>query len=141
MVNHLVTCNGKFFFSPNRQGLKKTHRSFDNAVILKVDNGITEFYSSMLFKKYGLVLSKPAWGTHVTVVSDKDRVRDAETFNRLKDEFNETKIKLKYDVRFYKQFQFWVLNIQPTPELIKIRQTLGLRADYPFHITIGRDDV
>ena len=40
-MNHVAKCSGKIIFSPNRPGLKKSHRSFDNGVILKVDNGIT----------------------------------------------------------------------------------------------------
>lgn len=134
-------CNGKFIFSPDRPGLKKSHRAFDNAIILKVDNGITEYYSWWLNRKLNLQLSKPAWGTHITVVSDKDRVKDEKTFEQLKNSLNGKIISVPYDVVVRKQWQFWVLEVKPTKEMIDIRRQLGLKENYPFHITVGRDDV
>lgn len=139
-MNQATQCNGKFIFSPARPGLKKSHRSFDSAVILKVDNGITEYYSWWLNKKYGLVLAKPAWGTHITVVSDKDRVKDLDAFAALKQSFNGKILAVPHHVEIKKQWQFWVLDVKPTAEMIQIRQSLGLKENFPFHITIGRDD-
>lgn len=133
-------CNGKFIFSPDRPGLKKAHRAFDNAVILKVDNGITEYYSWWLNRKYGMVLSKPAWGTHITVVSDKDRVKDLNSFNLLKNRFNGKIVQVPHLVVVKKQWQFWVVDVKPTNEMIEVRKSLGLKENFPFHITIGRDD-
>ena len=133
-------CNGKFFFSPERPGLRKKHRAFDHGVILKVDNGITDYYSWWLEKHKGVRISKPAWGTHVTVVNDRDNVKDKNAFHSLKHRLNEKIIQLKYDVNLRKQWQFWILDVQPSEILTNIREELGLRTDYPFHITIGRDD-
>ena len=140
LMTQNARCNGKFIFSPSRPGLKKTHRAFDNAVILKVDNGISEYYSWWLNRKYGISLSKPAWGTHITVVSDKDRVKDIESFNKIKSSLDGKMIQVPYEVDLRKQWQFWVLEVQPTKEMIEIRKSLGLRENFPFHITIGRDD-
>lgn len=134
-------CNGKFIFSPSRPGLKKLHRSFDNGIILKVDNGISEYYSWWLHRKYGIEVSKPAWGTHITVVSDKDRVKDVGAFERLKKVFNGKILPVAHDVYLKKQWQFWVLDVIPTKEMIEVRRELGLKENFPFHITIGRDDV
>jgi hypothetical protein len=140
MNNNFTGCSGKFFFSPKREGLKKTHRSFDRGIILKVDNGITDYYSWWLWRKYGIRVSKPAWGTHVTVVSDRDRVRDIAAFEQLKKELDSTYVKLHYNVNIEKHWHFWVLPVIPNHAISKIRNELGLRNDYPFHITIGRDD-
>ena len=132
-------CNGKFIFSPRRPGLKKVHRSFDNAIILKVDNSISSCYSWFLNRELNIDVQKPMWGTHITVVSDKDRVTDIEKFNRLKDTLNGKEILVPYNVDVQKQFQFWVLRVTPTEEMIDIRRQLGLKENYPFHITVGRD--
>ena len=140
-TNHVVKCSGKIIFRPNRPGLKKSHRSFDNGVILKVDNGITEYYSWWLNRKFGISISKPAWGTHITIVNDRDRVKDFAAFEVAKKKFNNKIASVGYDVRLKKQWQFWVIEVLPSPELVEIRKSLGLREDYPFHITIGRDDV
>lgn len=139
-LKQIANCNGKFIFSPDRPGLKKTHRSFDNGIILKVDNGITDYYSWWLWKRHGITLSRPAWGTHVTVVNDRDRVKDLKAFDELKKSFNGKIIRLGHQVNLKKQWQFWVLDVAPAPELVKIRRELGLKENYPFHITIGRDD-
>ncbi len=136
----IANCNGKFIFSPQRPGLKKIHRSFDNGIILKVDNGITDYYSWWLNRRYGITLSRPAWGTHVTVVNDRDRVKNTKAFEDLKKRFNGKIVRLGHHVALKKQWQFWVLDVSPSPELIEIRRDLGLKEDYPFHITIGRDD-
>lgn len=133
-------CNGKFIFSPQRPGLKKTHRSFDNGIILKVDNGITEYYAWWLRRRYGIEVAKPAWGTHITVVSDKDRVKDVKKFNELKQKLNGRIISIPHDVVLKKQWQFWVLEVKPTEDMLEIRRELGLKENFPFHITIGRDD-
>lgn len=133
-------CSGKFIFSPKRPGLKKSHRAFDNAIILKVDNGISEYYSWWIHRKYGIELAPPAWGTHVTVVSDRDRVTDLATFEALKNSFNGKILSLPHAVDIYKKWQFWILDVSPTCEMVEIRKSLGLNPDYPFHITIGRDD-
>lgn len=134
-----VKCNGKFIFSPERPGLKKVHRAFDNAIILKVDNGISHCYSWFLDREMNIKINKPMWGTHITVVSDKDRVSDLKTFNELKKSLDGKIISVPYDVEIKKAFQFWVVDVKPTEEMLEIRRRLGLREDFPFHITIGRD--
>lgn len=134
-------CNGKIIFSPLRPGLKKVHRAFDSGIILKVDNGISDYYSWWLEKRGNVFnLSRPAWGTHITVVSDRDKVKDLQTFKQLQQEFNGKILSVPYDVRLKKVWQFWVLDVIPTKEMQHIRQSLGLKLDFPFHITIGRDD-
>lgn len=134
-------CNGKFMFSPTRPGLKKLHRSFDRAVILKLDNGVVEYYSWWLRRKYGIQVSLPAWGAHITVVSDKDRVKDGIAFDTLKKRFEGKILSVSHDVYLKKKWQFWVLDVIPTQEMLQVRRDLGLNEDFPFHITIGRDDV
>lgn len=134
-------CNGKFIFSPTRPGLKKLHRSFDRAVILKLDNGVVEYYAWWLRRKYGIQVSLPAWGAHITVVSDKDRVKDGIAFEALKKRFEGKILNVSHDVYLKKKWQFWVLDVTPTEEMLKVRRDLGLNEDFPFHITIGRDDV
>lgn len=135
----LVKCSGKVIFSPNREGLKKTHRSFDTGIILKVDNGISHYYSWLIKRRHGISLQLPAWGTHVTLVSDRDKVKNIDLFNALKDRFNNSFLKLTYDVQIEKHWKFWVLPVKASDELLEIRQSLGLRLDYPLHITIGRE--
>lgn len=135
-----ASCNGKFIFSPPRPGLKKTHRTFDNAVILKVDNGITDYYAWWLLKRHGIILSKPAWGTHITVVADKDRVKDLDAFAKVKSKMNGKIIQVPHLVNVKKQWQFWIVDVKPTEEMLAVRRDLGLKENFPFHITIGRDD-
>lgn len=143
MINQEARCNGKFIFSPARPGLKKSHRSFDRGVILKVDNGIVDYYSWWLQRKFGqgMKISSPAWGAHVTIVNDKDKVKDVEKLKDLQTRFNGKIIQINHEVHLKKQWQFWVLMVKPTKEMIQIRRDLNLREDFPFHITIGRDDV
>jgi hypothetical protein len=74
-------------------------------------------------------------------VSDKDRVKDEKTFEQLKKSLNGKIISVPYNVVVRKQWQFWVLEVKPTKEMIDIRRQLGLKENYPFHITVGRDDV
>jgi len=139
-VEQIANCNGTLMFSPPRPGLRKTHRSFENAVIVKIDNGISQYYSWWIKKKLGLELKLPMWGAHVTVVSDKDRVKDVKTFQELKEQYNKAVLTINHKVKLVRVWHFWVLNVVPSNEMVMIRKSLGLPLDFPYHITIGRDD-
>jgi len=110
-------------------------------IILKVDNGISEYYSWMLHRHKGIELSKPAWGTHITVVNDRDKVKDLDAFNALKSKYHQKVIQIEYSASIKKQWQFWILEVKPNNVLTEIRRELGLFENYPFHITVGRDDI
>jgi hypothetical protein len=137
----LAFCSGRFEFSPERPGMKKIHRLSNQTVIVNVDSGIIDYYSYWLWKYKNIKLSRPAWGAHVTIVNDKDRVKDIESFERLKDDFNKSYIKIFHSVKLRKQWQFWILDVEPSEEFLFIRNALGIKENFPFHITIGRDDV
>jgi hypothetical protein len=133
-------CNGFLIFDPKRPGIKKTKRDVNTWVIAKVDNSITDYYCWWLERVYGIKLSRPAWGTHVTIVNDKDRVTDLDRFNEVKEKFNSKFCQIQFDVNIKKVWQFWSLDVYSNGMFKEIRRSLGLNPDFPFHITIGRDD-
>lgn len=139
--NFIVSCSGRFEFSPDRPGMKKIHRLSNQTLIVNIDGGIIDYYSYWLLKYKNIRLSRPAWGAHVTIINDKDRVKDIETFEHLKAEFNKSYIKIFHSVQLRKQWQFWILDVEPSEEFLFIRHALGIKENFPFHITIGRDDV
>ena len=136
----LAYCSGRFQFSPERPGMKKVHRLSEQSIIINIDNGVVDYYSYWLWKYKNIKLSRPAWGAHITVVSDKDKVKDFDTFEKLKGDFDKSFVKIFHQVNIRKQWQFWILDVEPSEEFLFIRNALGIKEKFPFHITIGRDD-
>lgn len=121
-------------YDPYRPGLKKQNRS--NMIVGELDFGFSDFYRHLVKKGTGKIIQNNAWKPHVTIYDGKSRVNHQTS--ELWKKYDGKRVKIRYSVDIQKHWKFWVLPVEC--EFFKeLRAELGLKNDYPFHITIGRD--
>ena len=137
-----VVVNARLNFNPKREGLRKGHRRSEFWVVAEVDMGVHHYYSWWINRYLSkLLIHRPAFGCHVTIVRDKDRVTDAEIFKKLKQRYDGKMIQIRYNPELYKVRGFFCLPVDAHQIFRDIRGSLGLNEDFKYHITVGRDDV
>lgn len=123
---------GRIKYDPDRVGLKR--RNGPGWVVVEMSNGICWFYKWLLERR-GIELNKQAWQAHITVCDgspiDRDKV------DQFWKKYDGMSIEFEYDNEIYSHWKFYAMRVR-TPLLNQLRVELGLKADYPFHITIGR---
>ena len=142
MMNHILL-NGKLVYDPKRvnpangKGMRKVHKARTLIVDLPRDD-LTDYYRSMISKRYHVFLQPPLWGAHMTVVGGTE-------FNKIKNhgawrKYEGKRVQLKVAPhKVYKAWQFWVLPVIDDGSFASIRADLGLFKPINFHITIARD--
>ena len=136
MTNWIKT-SGKLVYEPNRHEFKKTHKMRTLIVELKRDQ-IDLYYQWFLTKQFGswIQMQRPMFGTHVTVVKGNEQIHPSKMAAWKKYEGKE--IDFEYSVeKIERHWQFWSMTVRST-KLEQIREELGLRPNFRFHITIGR---
>lgn len=133
-----VKLKGILRYDPYRgSNFKKTHKL--RTLVIEIKPGaLTEYYQYVLRKKYGtyIDLSPPMFGYHVTVVSGKERDFDLTHWGK----YNNQEIEIEYDSEtLTSKYGFWYLDVVPSIQLKAIRKELGLRENFEFHLTIGRN--
>lgn len=128
--------NGRLIYDPPRPGMKKGHRAQPGWLVVEVDDGIGMFYRWLIKKWNGRILSPAAFGTHITVINDRDP--DMSKHPNWK-KYHGKNIKIKVVPRIDHHWRFWTIDVI-SDELQSIREELGLgKKKHPFHITVGRD--
>lgn len=127
-----IKLSGKLIYEPVRPDLKKTHKQRTLIIQPRYDD-MDLYYQWFLKKRYGLMLQRPVWRTHVTIVKGDERFTNAEAWKKHEGRF----IEFEYSPELEKRWQFWVLPVRGA-KLKDMRAELGLKSDFPFHITIGR---
>ena len=146
MSNLWFQSKGKVVYDPPRPGLKKKPHKW---CILQVDREITRFFRWQVDKEMNPAgfesakLCQPSWDAHVSIVRGELDLRWAKHPERWKEHDGKW-------VDFY--FNYFVRQTDPKKgetddywfvDVIcdfgtQIREELGLRTDFKFHLTIGR---
>ena len=122
---------GKLVYDPVRPGLKR--RNGPGWAVVEIGNGITWYYRWLL-RSWGIDVDVPAWQAHITVCdgSNIDPKKYAEFWKK----YDGLTIEFEYSIDVYRFARFYALRVQ-SKQLDAIRAELGLKPNYPFHITIG----
>lgn len=127
-----VKSTAKVFYNPHRPGIRKIRPG--TLVVANVDVDIAEYYRWMVLKRHGLRLQSTAFFPHITVVDGKVK-NDIQHSNW--NNHNKEVIEFEYNVDIVQHWKFWTLPVR-SKSLDLIRNELGLKSDYDFHITFGR---
>ena len=126
-----VKCTGKIVYDPDRTGLKR--RNGPGWMVVELGNGIAHYYKWLL-ESWGIDIDVPAWQTHVTVCDGSNI--DPELYKRFWKKYQGQRLEFEYNIEVYKFARFYALRVR-SPFLDQIRKELGLKPNYPFHITVG----
>ena len=126
---------GTLVYNPERKKLKKTRSHDEFFLVLNIPNDIGVYYRHLVYEKYRIVLSPPAYGCHITVLDARKPVKQ-EYLCYWKKYINQ-EFTIDYSHMIYKNWNFWCLPVRCI-ELVAIRHELGFFDDKPLHLTVGR---
>jgi len=134
----MFTGIGRIKYDPPRADMK--HRTTWWA-IAEVDREITRYYRWWLQYEKHIILQKPAWDAHISIVRGENGCAQ---FPHLWKKYQDKRVEFQYDpsdlkcVRDNKQpGEFYWINVI-CPFFSDMRNELGLPVGWRFHITIGR---
>lgn len=139
MIDWIYT-SGILQHSPPRPGGKKRVNNY--WLIVKVPNGIVEFYHHWIQKRIGppwdpkaKKLQLPMWGGHITVLDGRTPLNDCQM--KILEKLDGKRVSFEYSPDIQQHWKFFYLPVR-SHELNQIRSDLGLTKSYRFHITIAR---
>ena len=141
MMNWIVG-SGKLRYSPEKPNAIKRNNPW--WIVVDIDRSIQKYYGHWinniisppwLIKRK--LIQTPLWGGHITVLDGRQEppLENQQHWGK----YHNLEINFEYSVEIEHHWKFWVLPVK-CPMLNDIREELGLDGNYPFHITIGRDD-
>lgn len=103
-------------------------------LIATCEGDLTDYYAWFLHKKTGIVLQRPAWGAHVSVVRGEVPFRPD-----LWKKYDNKEISIIYDPDIRTNSAHWWMRVHSN-DLLDIREELGLPRfpEFTFHLTLGR---
>ena len=131
---------GTLCYDPKRDKVefKKTHKM--RTLIVNVRHGnLAQYYEKLIQDELGpwAILRAPMFGYHVTVISGNEHVPNMNAWKK----YEGKKIEVEYEIEtLRKDRSFWNFRVSGTDQLRESRRELGLKPDYHFHLTIGRED-
>ena len=131
---------GTLSYDPKRDKVefKKTHKMRTLIVNVRPGN-LAQYYEKLIQDEFGpwAILRAPMFGYHVTVISGNEHVPNMNAWKK----YEGKKIEVEYEIEtLRKDRSFWNFRVSGTDQLREIRRELGLKPDYHFHLTIGRED-
>jgi len=137
-----ITLTGKIYFDPDDKTNKhKSQSSWKRLAMVIIKDDTTEYYAWFIKKRFGLELTKPLRGTHISFIND--HVSDMNgNWDKVKAKWHKKEIKIVLDIkpRFSDNGLHWWLIIPHNErgELQAIRSELGLgKPHFGMHMTIG----
>ena len=141
-MTKLLTGQGKIIYDPYRGEMKRKTRWW---CVASVDREITRYYRWWLTRELHLKrLFAPAWDAHVSIVRGEE---PADPLKTLWQRLDGQTVQFEYSpvVRQAgdttgntdEKGHFWFVDVW-CPEFLEIRDELGLRTHYKFHLTVGR---
>jgi hypothetical protein len=136
----MFEATGKLIYDPHRPGMKRNTKWW---AIVNVDDEIARYYRWWVKKQHWVDLHQPSWGAHISVVRGETISPDKQ---HLWKKYQGEVINFKYfgspkkadgQGRKNEIGDFWVIEVQ-SERLNQIRQELGLRCGWNYHITVGR---
>lgn len=138
----LIT-KGHINYNPERGSMKNNA----SCCIVELDNGISDFYRSLVNKHYGIKLIKPNWNTHITIINPEEaRLLQK---NKLWKKYEGLEVDIMYypfprysgdtDQKYGSQSgRFWFLTID-CKFINTLRNELNLNNIKTPHLTIGKN--
>lgn len=151
-IENFTTYTGVIHFDPvdrTKKHLKQAN--WKRLAMIMIDGEVTEFYSWLLEKRYGLKLNKPLRGSHISFINDSlndiknglgvdtEEAAD-EAWEKLKEKWDGKKIDVVLDVDIKTNGQhYWLIVPHSKRESIhNIRSEIGLGKPYfGLHLSIG----
>ena len=135
MKNWLETSGTIVFDVENKTAKHKKQASWKKHVIVMMNDNLSDYYGWFIKQRYNVVLNKPLRGPHYTIVND--RGSDLSNWDKVKSKYNNTRIKVYYNIDMRSNSEHWWLKAY-SPEGDQIRKELNLGSPfYAPHITIG----
>ena len=136
----LLTGQGKIIYDPYRGGMKSRWWA-----VVSVDRELTRYYRWWLTRELHLKrLFAPSWDAHVSIVRGEEPDDPLKT---LWSQYHLQTVEFHYNpvVRQAgdttgetdEKGHFWFVDVY-CPKLLQIREELGLRTRYKFHLTVGK---
>lgn len=121
---------GTIRYNPERVGLKSGN---DNWVVIELeDSDLPEYYRTQFYKRYGILLEKPSWSPHISVVKGWDLNSEKEWGWRDGEE-----VEFEYShALFWKKHHVWVNT--KCQAMYDIQNYYGFDRIERGHLTIGR---
>ena len=135
----MFTSTGIILYDPPRPGMK---RKTKNWVIIKVDREITRYFRYWVNKQFNplelpeLDIKQPSWDAHISVVRG-ERIDPSK--QHLWKKHQGQKVTFTYDLNVHQASKehFWIVDARCSL-IDDIRNELGLKTFYRYHLTIGR---
>lgn len=106
----------------------------NNALVLDVNQDLGDYYSWFFKRETGLVLSKPLFGYHITIVSYKEKFIKMDLIK------NEIKFSYKNTITVANSYVF--IPVLDNEFFFEIRRKSQLKpyvnSGKPFHLSLGR---
>lgn len=132
-----IEIKGYLEYDPERSMMKRRTNYW---CVLQLPNDLVRYYQYFIIKEKHLDIKMPAWGSHISIIRGEKPDRE---HRDLWKKYH----KKKFSIRFKpyieeikdkkKPGSFYVITVE-SPELMKIREELGLSVHRDFHLTIGR---
>lgn len=139
---------GTIVYDPRRGDMKRRTKWW---CVLLVDREITRYYRWWIGRHlWGRTaikedwLCQPSWDAHISVVRGET---PRQKFRHLWKKYDKEKVEFKYSheprfvgnrgVRHSKDGDFWLVDVS-CPRIDEIREELGLKTFYRYHLTVGR---
>lgn len=105
-------------------------------MIATIDGELTELYAWFLKKRTGIIIQRPAWGAHISVIRG-ERPPKEELWEKYKLENKE--VTIFYDPNIRTNGDHWWMRVHSS-DLLDVREELGLTrfGSLSLHLTIGR---
>lgn len=114
---------------------KKAHE--EQTIVVQVDNDFSLLYASFLMKKFGVMIERPSFGTHITVNNGRFEIQGLDLKKDYLNSLNGKEVEFEYNPEVYLYWEFFAVKVY-SKELDQIRVNLGLPPMEFFHITIGK---
>jgi hypothetical protein len=103
-------------------------------MIATVEGELTEYYAWFVLKRTGIILQRPAWGAHISVIRGEEPEN-----KKLWKKYQDSEVTMVYDPDVRTNGEHWWMRAH-CPELLDIREELGLVrfGSFNLHLTLGR---
>jgi len=139
---------GRIVYDPKRGGMKRRTKWW---CVLNVDREITRYYRWWVSRRFwGMTamkddwLCQPSWDAHVSIIRGETPRRE---FRSLWGKYQGEEVEFWYShnaclagdrgTRYAEDGDFWFVDVY-CPRIDEIRDELGLKTFYKYHLTVGR---
>lgn len=105
-------------------------------LILDKDNDIDTYYKWFIFKRYGIKLQRPAFGTHISLI--RGEPINEKIWKYYKNKYQNKSFKFNYEVSPRTNGKHWWMKVD-CEEIENIREEMGYsrKGKFGLHLTLG----